>query len=478
MISTLVKKELERIVGEKNASFSKEDLICYSYDATNSSYLPDAVVFPGSPEEISLILKMANAEGFPVIPRGAGTGFSGGSLPVEGGVVISTERMKRVLEIDTDNLTAVVEPGVVLWEFQQAVEKLGLFYPPDPSSLRFSTLGGNIAECAGGPRAVKYGVTRDYVLGLEVVLPTGEIINTGVKTAKGVVGYDLTRLMVGSEGTLGIVTKATLKLLPMPERTKTMLAVFPSMRDAAKAVSVIIKARVIPSTLEIIDGVSIRCVEEYSRAGLPLVEAVLLIEVDGGAEAVEKDAETVKRLCMENGSSDVKTAAGKDEVKDLWKARRAISASLFRIRPNKINEDIVVPRSRIPELVSGLKGISDKRGLLIASFGHAGDGNIHVNIMYDKKDEKEAREAEAATVEVFELALLLGGTISGEHGVGITKSKYLPLELGAASIEAMKNIKKALDPKGILNPGKIFPKPLVDKPSGGVSTGAAGKAAV
>ncbi|MBI1911860.1 MAG: FAD-binding protein [Deltaproteobacteria bacterium] len=458
MLTNIVKNELKRIVGADNASFSKEDLLCYSYDATNSLHLPEAVVFPATAEEISLILKMANAEGFPVIPRGAGTGFSGGSLPVEGGVVISTERMKAVIEIDPDNLTAIAEPGVVTWEFQQEVEKLGLFYPPDPSSLKFSTIGGNIAECAGGPRAVKYGVTKDYVLGLEVVLPTGEIINTGVRTAKGVVGYDITKLMVGSEGTLGIVTKATLKLLPLPETIKTMLAIFPDLKDAAKAVSGIIRAKVIPSTLELIDSVCIKCVEEYAQVGLPQAEAVLLIEVDGSFDTVDKDSEVVKRICAGNGSTEVRIANDKKEVKDLWKARRAISASLFRVKPNKINEDIVVPRSAIPELIAGLQEIGKKRNLLIAGFGHAGDGNIHVNIMYDKKDPKESKEAQEAVVDVFGLTIKLGGTLSGEHGVGITKAPYLKMELTEASIDAMKRIKAAFDPKGILNPGKIFPK--------------------
>ncbi|CAG0995191.1 glycolate oxidase [Anaerolineae bacterium] len=458
MISSSVKNELLRIVGERNASFSREELVCYAYDATNKLSMPDAVVFPASAEEISLILKMANSEAFAVIPRGAGSGFSGGSVPVEGGVVVSFERMKNILEIDTENLIAVVEPGVVTWDLQQAVEKLGLFYPPDPSSHRFSTIGGNIAECAGGPRAVKYGVTKDYVLGLEAVLPTGEIINTGVRTAKGVVGYDLTKLLVGSEGTLGVVTKAVLKLLPLPEATKTMLATFPKMTDAARAVSAIIRGKVIPSTLEIIDRVSIRCVEEYSKAGLPDVEAMLLIEVDGPKDGIERDWRTVEAICKEYGALDFRTAEDKDEVKKLWEARRSISASLYRVKPHKINEDIVVPRSRIPELVEGLGKISKERGVLIASFGHAGDGNIHVNVMYDKKSEAESAAAELAVTDVFKLTISLGGTISGEHGVGVAKQKYLEMELAPAAIDAIKRIKASLDPKGVLNPGKIFPK--------------------
>ena len=467
MLSNTIKNELKRIFGDGNVSFAKEVLLCYAYDATNTPHLPDAVVFPSGPDEIALILKMANSEGFPVIPRGAGTGFSGGSIPVKGGVVLSFERMKRILEIDTDNLVAVVEPGVVTWDLQQAVEKSGLFYPPDPSSLKMSTIGGNIAECAGGPRAIKYGVTRDYVLGLEVVLPTGEIINTGVRTAKGVVGYDLTRLMVGSEGTLGVITKATLRLLPLPEETVTMLALFNDLKDAAKATAAIIRAKVVPSTLEIVDSVSMKCVEEYANVGLPKAGALLLIEVDGNSEAVRKEAEAVAGVCLDNGAIDFRTARDKNEVKDLWKARRAISASLFRAKPNKINEDIVVPRSRIPDLVEGIKDISEKYSVLIASFGHAGDGNIHVNVMYDKKDAAEAKGANDAVVEIFKLTLALGGTISGEHGVGTSKMKYLEMELGQQAIEGMKKIKAALDPKGILNPGKIFPEASKDTaPSG------------
>ncbi len=459
MLADHVKTELERMLGTQNVSFLEEDLLCYSYDATNVLHAPDAVIFPATADEISLVMKMANSEGFPVVPRGAGTGFSGGSVPVEGGVVLSTERMNRIIDIDIENLTAVVEPGVITWEFQQEVEKLGLFYPPDPTSLRFSTIGGNIAECAGGPRAVKYGVTRDYVTGLEVVLPTGAIVTTGVRTAKGVVGYDLTRLIVGSEGTLGIVTKAYLRLIPAPAVSKTMLVVFPRLEDAAKAVSAVIRAKVVPATLELIDGVSIRCVEDHARIGLPRdAGAVLLIEVDGSEQVVASDSEVVEKVCLEGGASSVKTASDKFEVKALWNARRSISPSLFKVKPNKINEDVVVPRAAIPELISGIGSIAESNGLLIACFGHAGDGNIHVNVMYDKLDAAEAASAEKAVKEAFELTLSLGGTISGEHGVGTAKARYLSMELGPDVIEMMKKIKAAFDPNGILNPGKIFPK--------------------
>jgi len=457
MLSDHVKAELARIVGDGNASFAVEDLLCYSYDATNSPVMPEAVVFPRSSDEISLILKMANSERFPVVPRGAGTGFTGGSVPVSGGVVLSTERMIDIIEVDAENMTAVVEPGVNTWEFAAECEKLGLFYPPDPTSLKFSTIGGNIAECAGGPRAVKYGVTRDYVLGLEVVLPTGEVVETGVRTVKGVVGYDLTRLMVGSEGTLGVVTRATLRLVPMPESRITMLAVFDGLDDAAKAVSAIMKARIIPSTLEYVDHVSLGCVEQYEKLGYADAGALLLIEVDGTAEATEREARAVREICEANNSAPVRTATGKYEVKDLWKARRALSASLLSIKPNKLNEDVVVPRSRVPGLVGGVEEIAASRGVLIACFGHAGDGNIHVNVMYDREVEAEERAARAAVKDVFSLVLSLGGTISGEHGVGTAKAPYMGMELSEAAIDAMRRIKETLDPKNILNPGKIFP---------------------
>jgi glycolate oxidase len=455
MLTPGVKKEFTRIVGGKNVSFSKEDAICYSYDATNTSCLPDAVVFPEGAQDISLILKIANSEGFPVIPRGAGSGFSGGSIPVEGGVVLSTERMVRILEIDTANLTAVVEPGVVTWEFQKEVEGLGLFYPPDPTSLKFSTIGGNIAECAGGPRALKYGVTRDYVLGLEVVLPTGEIITTGVKTIKGVVGYDLTRLMVGSEGTLGVVTKAFLKLIPLPPAIKTMLAVFPSLENAASSVSEIINAKVLPCTLELMDSVCIRCVEEYTNISFPQAEAILLIEVDGDSLSVEKDSETVKSICLETGAKSVRAAADRREVKTLWKARRSISPALTKLRSCKLNEDVVVPRSKLPELIKGIHEIGNRRGVVIANFGHAGDGTIHVNVMVNGKDPDEKNRGEEAVKDVFALTMKLQGTLSGEHGVGITKAPYMGMELSPGVMNLTRRIKEVFDPKGILNPGKM-----------------------
>ncbi|MBE9528541.1 MAG: FAD-binding protein [Proteobacteria bacterium] len=456
MLSDNIYAALETVVGAENITASKEDLLCYSYDATNTTFMPDAVVFPVTAVEVSRIVELANREGFSIIPRGAGSGFTGGSLAIAGGVVLSTERMKQTLDIDEENLTATVEPGVITWEFQQDVEAVGLFYPPDPTSKKISTIGGNIAECAGGPRAVKYGVTRDYVLALEVVLPTGEIIKTGTSTMKGVVGYDLTRLMTGSEGTLGIITKATLRLIPKPQSVITMLVSFADIGAAAVAVADIVAARIQPSTLEIIDAFSIKCIEEYDPERLGGAGALLIIEVDGTEESASHEAARVREVCMAVGATGLETATGKQDVKTLWKARRSISPALFKLKPNKINEDVVVPRSKIMELMTGLEALGKSHDLIIACFGHAGDGNIHMNIMYDKTDAAEAARAEEAVNEAFELTLSLGGTISGEHGVGTTKAKYLDMELGPVEIALMRTLKETLDPKGILNPGKIF----------------------
>ncbi len=458
MLSNKIKKELSRILGPEGLSFSREDILCYSYDAMNNPAPPEAVAFPKGPEEVSLILKMANVEGFPVVPRGAGTGFTGGSVPVNGGIVISLERMNRIREIDTENFTADVEPGVITGDLQSAVEAKGLFYPPDPSSLKFSTIGGNIAECAGGPRAVKYGVTKDYVLGLEVVTPTGEIIDTGTKkNMKSVVGYDLTRLMVGSEGTLGIVTRAFLRLIALPEKSMTILVKYGSLEDAARTVIEILGAKILPSTLEIIDEQCLRAVDEYAKFGLAGVNAALLIEVDGRAEGVKNDSFEIERIAKKNRSTDFHSATDKFEVRDLWSLRRSISPSLKRLKSKKLNEDVVVPRSRLVELIEGLTTIKKKRDVLIASFGHAGDGNIHINIMVDKDDPGEIERGDEAVRDVFDLTITLGGTISGEHGIGTAKAPYIDMELSNQTIEFMKAIKKTLDPRGVLNPGKIFP---------------------
>jgi len=450
--------KLQRIVGKANCTRKKEELVCYAYDATTRTYLPDAVLFPKNAAEISAILSLASEEGFFVIPRGAGSGMTGGSLAVNGGVIVVMTRLNRILKIDKDNLVAHVEPGVVTGRFHKAVEKEGLFYPPDPSSSDFSTLGGNLAECAGGPRAVKYGVTRDYVLGLEAVLPTGEIISTGVQTAKGVVGYDLTRLMVGSEGTLGVITRITLRLLPLPEAVRAMTAIFDKIETAAETVSEIIRSGIIPRTIEYMDNASLRCVENHLKAGLPVeAEALLLIEEDGRAGEVDLLIERIKKLCLSQGAKQVAIAKTKADIKKLWKARKAISPALFQYGPHKINEDIVVPRSRIPEMVRKINALREQSGLTMVSFGHAGDGNIHFNIMLDKKNAADLKKADNAIEALFNYTLELGGTISGEHGVGITKAPYMAKEIGDVEMNLMKKIKKLFDPNGVLNPGKIFP---------------------
>jgi len=379
-------------------------------------------------------------------------------LPVEGGVVLVLTKMNRVLQIDPENLVAVVEPGVVTYHLQQEVEKIGLFYPPDPASLKSSTIGGNVAECAGGPRAVKYGVTKDYVLGLEVVLPTGEIITTGAQTVKSVVGYDLTKLLVGSEGTLGIITKIILRLLPLPKAKRTMLAMFPNIEAAATTVSQIISSRIIPTTLEFMDNATIRCVEDYLHMGLPVeAGALLIIEVDGAPEVLNGEVGEIQKICQANRAIETKVAKDDREAEELWKARRAVSSAVVKLNPTKINEDVTVPRSKVANLLRQMEAISKKHNLIIVNFGHAGDGNIHVNVLIDRRKPGEEERAHLAVKEIFEATLGLGGTLSGEHGIGITKAPYLAMELGDMGLKVMKRIKQSFDPNNILNPGKIFP---------------------
>jgi len=449
--------KIEATVGPQHVTTAEEDLLCYAYDATNRHYRPDAVVFPGNTTEVSAIMRAANELRFFVVPRGGGTGMTGGALAIQGGVIMVMTRFDRIVSIDRDNLVAEVEPGVITGHFQEVVERQGLFYPPDPSSAAYSTLGGNVAECAGGPRAVKYGVTRDYVLGLEVVLPTGEVITTGTRTAKGVVGYDLTRLLVGSEGTLGVITKMVLRLLPLPGVARTLRAVFVQIQDAARTVSEIMRSGMMPRSVEFLDQAAIRCVEDYLHIGLPVdAGAMLLIQVDGSALAADAALEQLAGICKQGGARQIQIAASEQEAADLWRARHAISPALFRLGPDKINEDIVVPRSRIPEMVEWIDDLRKRTGLTMVTFGHAGDGNIHFNIMLDKGDKETLSKAEAAIEALFRQTIAMGGTLSGEHGVGVTKAAYLDMELGRAEIALMKRIKVAFDPNGVLNPGKIF----------------------
>ena len=450
------KKKSENTLPGK-VSTGKEDLFCYGFDASSSEGTPSAVVRPVNTQEVSDVAAYAFKNGVPIVPRGAGTGMTGGSVPLKDSVVLSLEGMNRIIEIDEKSMVAVVEPGVINFQLQERLEDVGLFYPPDPASMKFCTLGGNVAENAGGPRAVKYGVTKDYVLGLETVLTDGRVLMTGGRTYKGVVGYDLTRLLVGSEGTLGIITKIFLKVLPLPEETVTMLCTYETLDAAAQSVSRITSSSVIPRALEFMDNESIRAVENYGSFGLPVdAEALLLIEVDGPRAAVMEEAEKIASVCTASGGN-VSIAEDIFSKQRIWDARRAISPALYRIRPTKINEDIVVPRGRIPEMLSALREIAEKNNLIIANFGHAGDGNIHVNIMTDKNNDEEYRSALGSVRDIFAATLKLGGTISGEHGIGLTKKQFVGMELSDVSIEIMKRIKNVFDPKGILNPGKMFP---------------------
>jgi glycolate oxidase len=451
-------KQLETLLPKPWTSSEKEDLLCYGFDATQIEVLPDILVRPSTPEEISKILIFANRERIPVIPRGMGSGFTGGAVPVKGGILLSLERMNRILKIDEENMIAVVETGVITGNLHRKAQEKGLYYPPDPSSSDFCTIGGNIAEGASGPHSVKYGGTRDYLLGLEMVLPTGEIIQTGGETVKRAVGYDLTRLMVGAEGTLAVVTKANLKLLPLPAYQQSLLAVFPSIQSAARAISQIVRSKVRPSVLEYMDDASLNIVEAHQRFGLPPeAKAILMIETDGAKRAALEEAEQITVICRQNEAISIVAAKDEEEKKKIWKARKALSQSLYKLKPTKINEDIVVPRSRIAEMVQGLSELSRKYQLIIVSFGHAGEGNLHVNIMTDDKKKEEWERAKRAVEDVFEMTIKLGGSLSGEHGIGLSKAPYLPMELGPAEIALMKNLKKTFDPNGILNPGKIFP---------------------
>jgi glycolate oxidase len=428
MTFRIFRKKIEDILPGKVLK-DKEDLFCYGFDASSTEGTPRAVVKPVNTQEVSDVAAYASHNKIPIVPRGAGTGMSGGAVPLKDTVILSLEGMNRILDIDENNMIAIAEPGVINSHLQERLEEKGLFYPPDPASMKFCTLGGNVAENAGGPRAIKYGVTRDYVLGLETVIPDGRVLLSGGKTYKGVVGYDLTRLLVGSEGTLGIVTKIFLKVLPMPEETMTLLSTFSKLNDAAQTVAKITSSGIIPRTLEFMDHESIRAVEQYKPFGLSLdAEALLLIEVDGPHGVVSEDADRIAAICTSlNGN--VTIADDIFSKQRLWEARRAISPALYRIRPTKINEDIVVPRGRIPEMLQSLRDISERYNLVMANFGHAGDGNIHVNVMTDKNNEEEFRKARDSIKEIFEAALKLGGTISGEHGVGLTKKKYVAMEV-------------------------------------------------
>jgi glycolate oxidase len=451
--------QLKMTTGKDGVLTTPEDLAVYGYDGTFEDHRPDIVVLPRTTEQVSQIVMLAARERIPVVTRGMGSGLAAASVPFQGGIALTMTRMNRILEIDEVNATAHVEAGVVTADLQTAVEKLGLFYPPDPSSIRHSTIGGNIACNAGGPRCLKYGVTGDYMLGLTVVLADGRILHTGGKCIKDVVGYDLTALFTGSEGTLGVITEALLRLTAKPKFARTALVEFAALEDASRTVNAILSAGIVPATLELMDETAIACIEEALHLGLPLdVEAILLVETDGADEAsVLREIEAVAAICRASGARQVKVAKGEAERENLWKARRSVSPALARKAPNKLGEDITVPRSAIPEAVRRLKAISARYGLPIVIFGHAGDGNLHPNILFDKRDLQQWAKVERMAAEEFALALELGGTLSGEHGVGVLKRPYMEQALGPVSLEVQKRIKAALDPVNILNPGKVFP---------------------
>ncbi|MEH7179242.1 glycolate oxidase subunit GlcD [Neobacillus vireti] len=460
MLSNEIKEKLITIVTKNNFDDSKIERLAYSYDATpNYQSMPDAIVSPRNAEEVSKILKICNQYKIPIVPRGSGTNLCAGTCPTEGGIVLLFKHMNKILEIDEENLTVTVQPGVVTLDMINAIEEKGLFYPPDPSSMTISTIGGNINENSGGLRGLKYGVTRDYVIGLEAVLANGDIIRTGGKLAKDVAGYDLTRLFVGSEGTLGVITEAILKLVPMPETRKTMLALYQDLGAAARSVSKIIANKIIPTTLEFLDQATLKVVEDYAQIGLPTdVQAVLLIEQDGPPEVVERDIQKIAEVCRQEHAVSIQIAATEEEAMALTTARRAALSAVARLKPTTILEDATVPRSEIANMVKAINDITEKYQLTICTFGHAGDGNLHPTCATDARDHEEMERVEKAFAEIFEKAIELGGTITGEHGVGAMKAPYLEWKLKKEGIAAMMGIKQAFDPNNIMNPGKVFAK--------------------
>ncbi len=443
--------ELIRVVGEERVLSAIEDRICYSYDATKQKVIPDIVIRPGDTNDVSNTLKIANKYEVPIYARGAGSGLTGGAVPLKGGIVFDLKNMNRIIEICPDDFVATVEPGVVTKELQDEVAKFDLFYPPDPSSAAFSTIGGNVAECAGGITGLKYGVTRDYILALEIVLPDGSVINTGRKE-----GYDLTRLFTGSEGTLGVFTKITVKLIPMPEKIQTLAAYFSDKDDAIDAADLIIDNNILPRTLEFLDLMTINAVRGYTGTDIGEdVKALLLVDIDGTEESIRHEVPIIKNACKKSNAFRTKVAETAKERDAIWATRRSISPALYNIAPHKINEDICVPRSKIKEMLQRVDRIKEGHPIYIANFGHIGDGNIHVNIMYSD-DPGQEELAEIIVNKVMREVVELGGSISGEHGIGNKKSQFMELEIPPHEYEIMKKFKRYFDPKGIMNPGKMF----------------------
>jgi len=456
----IITNKLIKIVGKASVLTDYEDRYAYAYDATaigDKLYLPDIVILPENKEQISEILKIANENDIPVTARASGTNLVGGCIPLNGGIVLHLSKMNKILNLDKENLTCTVQPAVVIGELQDIVAKEGLFYPPDPASLRVSTIGGSIAQSSGGPRGFKYGTTKDYVLGLEIVLADGTIMKTGGNVVKNVTGYNLTQLFVGSEGTLGIVTEATLKLIPKPQEQKVMLACFESINQAAEAITAIISAKITPATLDILDKNTMITIEKFHNTGMPIdMEAVLVIEIDGFKESVEVQTGQVVEICNKFGAENIRVSQNQQEAEAIWFARRSAFGAVARLRPNVLTEDAVVPRNKIPEFISAVRKICDKYGLTACIMGHAGDGNIHPNFSLDLRNKQEAENFEKAAKELFETAISLGGSLSGEHGIGMQKAEYMEAALDTSAILYMKKIKGLFDPKNILNPGKIF----------------------
>jgi glycolate oxidase len=460
VISRTAIEHLIEKLGRENVYAEKEDLLVLGYDSTPGvHHLPEVAVFPTSTGQVRAAIEIARREGLPVVPRGSGTGLSGGSVPAEGGMVVCLTRMNRILEIDEENLTATAEAGVITLDLFNAVAAKGLFYPPDPGSQKVSTLGGNVAENAGGLRGLKYGVTRDYVMALTAVLPDGSLIKTGGKSVKDVAGYSFRDLLVGSEGTLGIITEVTVKLIPPPQAKRTFLAYFDDIRVAGEAVSRIIAAKIIPATLEIMDRTTIGCVEDYARIGLPReMAALLLIEVDGHPAVVADEAEAVEKILRGVRAAEVHVARDADEAGKLAAARRTALSALARVSPTTLLEDATVPRSCLAETFGEIERLTAKYRLKVGTFGHAGDGNLHPTVLCDERDRDEMERAHAFFSELYEKVLALGGTVSGEHGIGLAKKAYLARQIGEGGVKVMRRIKSSFDPEGILNPGKIFDK--------------------
>jgi glycolate oxidase len=460
-VTAEIVEKLARVVGNDHVMTDEENLAKYASDETEDFvFPPEAVVLPASTEEVSAIMRIAWDHAIPVTPRSGGTGLSGGALPVHRGIVLGSERMNRILEIDTDNLMAVVEPGVITQELQEAVEKVGLYYPPDPASRGSCRLGGNLAECAGGPHAVKYGVTKDYVLGIEAVLADGTVVRHGGKLLKNSTGFNLTQLIVGSEGTLAVITKIFLRLVPLPRRRSLLLIPFGALEDAARTVPAIMNAGITPSALEFMERDAVKIAERHLGVAVPNSDAAaqLIVELDGDDDAaIQRSAEQICSIALEQGALDVLLADSSEKQNEIWNMRRATGEAVKSVSVYK-EEDTVVPRYNLVPLLVGVKEIARRYGITTVCYGHAGDGNLHVNILKgDMSDEQWSGNLDPAIREIFHLTVSLGGTISGEHGIGYSQKRYLPIAFNDEEIALMKRIKTAFDPKGILNPGKIFP---------------------